>query len=157
MNTVAQGLELKIPPLVVVAITALLMWLAARAMPQLIVMYSGRIIVAGVFAALGVAAAALGVIEFRKASTTVNPHAPHNSSRIVTSGIYRFTRNPMYVGMLLLLLGWAAYLANVASVVLVLVYVAYITWFQIQPEERTLAAKFGGEYEEYLRSVRRWL
>ena len=153
----AKGLELKIPPLVIVALTALLMWLAARALPQLIVMYSGRIIVAGVLAALGVTAAALGVIEFKKASTTVNPHAPHNSSRIVTSGIYRFTRNPMYVGMLLLLLAWAAYLANVASVVLVSVYVAYITFFQIQPEERILAARFGHEYEEYLRSVRRWL
>ena len=155
--TAPRGLELKIPPLVVLALAAFAMWLVARATPQLIVIYSGRLAVAIMLALLGVAAIAAGVLAFNRASTTVNPHTPENSANVVTSGIYRFTRNPMYLGMLLMLLGWTAYVANVAAAVLPILFVAYITRFQIVPEERVLSEKFGAPYEAYLGAVRRWM
>jgi protein-S-isoprenylcysteine O-methyltransferase Ste14 len=157
MITDERGLELRIPPLVVVGLTGVLMWLVGRATPQLALLYSGRIGLSVLLALLGVAVMVAGVLEFNKANTTVNPHLPTNSASVVTSGVYRFTRNPMYLGMLFVLLAWAAFLANAAAAILPLLFVIYVTRYQIRPEERVLAAKFGASYESYLRSVRRWL
>jgi protein-S-isoprenylcysteine O-methyltransferase Ste14 len=157
MTSVSRGLELKIPPLVVLALAALAMCLVARATPQLILMYPGRLTAAVVLALLGIAAIVAGVLEFNRARTTVNPHTPENASNVVSGGIYRLTRNPMYLGMLLMLVGWAVYVANVAAAVVPILFVAYITHYQIVPEERILTEKFGAPYESYLRSVRRWI
>lgn len=98
-----------------------------------------------------------GVVEFRRANTTVNPHLPNNSAHIVTSGIYRITRNPMYLGMLFVLCAWAVYVSNATGVIFPALFALYITRFQIEPEERVLTAKFGEPYVTYLREVRRWL
>jgi len=73
------------------------------------------------------------------------------------AGIYRFTRNPMYVGLALVLLGWAALLSSPWALLGPLVFVLYINRFQIAPEERVLSAKFGAAYTEYIARVRRWL
>jgi protein-S-isoprenylcysteine O-methyltransferase Ste14 len=97
------------------------------------------------------------VVGFRKAKTTVDPMHPEAASTIVTSGIYRFTRNPMYLGFLLALIAWAVFLGNFVAALMPLLFVAYMNRFQISPEERTLLARFGAPYESYLRSVRRWL
>ena len=98
-----------------------------------------------------------GLLAFRRAKTTVNPLSPEKSTTIVRSGPYRFTRNPMYLGIALLLSAFCLYLANPVSLAAVVVFVAYITRFQILPEERLLLAKFGEAYAQYARSVRRWL
>ena len=98
-----------------------------------------------------------GLIAFRQARTTINPLAPDKSTAIVRSGPYRFTRNPMYLGMVMILLGICAYLANALSAFAVVVFVAYITRFQIMPEERLLSEKFGEPFMHYKQSVRRWL
>lgn len=155
--TAARGLELKIPPMIVVILAGLLMWLAARATPQLIVMYPGRRSVAAFMAAAGLLVVYAGLREFRKASTTVHPQRPGEASSVVTTGIYRFTRNPMYLGMLLWLLAWLIYLANVAAAVVPVAFLIYITRYQISSEERALTAKFGAPYEAYLHAVRRWI
>jgi protein-S-isoprenylcysteine O-methyltransferase Ste14 len=157
MTSLPSGLELKIPPLIVLTLAAIAMWLVARATPQLIVFYPGRRVGAIALALLGVAAIAAGVLEFRRASTTVNPHTPESSASIVTGGIYRFTRNPMYLGMLLMLLGWTVYVANVAAAVVPILFVVYIGRYQIAPEERILSEKFGAPYAAYLGTVRRWI
>jgi protein-S-isoprenylcysteine O-methyltransferase Ste14 len=157
MATTVHGLELKVPPVIVVALAAALMWATARATPQLMVIYSGSLALASLVAALGIAATAAGVLAFKRANTTVNPHHPTNSTFVVTTGIYRLTRNPMYLGMLLVLLAWLLYLSNIAAATFPLLFVAYITRYQIQPEERVLIGKFGAPYEAYLRSVRRWV
>src|SRR5678815_1380789 len=91
----------------------------------------------------------MGVLAFRKASTTVDPRSPENTSQIVRSGIYRFTRNPMYLGMLIVLIAWMAWLSNVGAGVVPVLFALYITRWQIVPEERALAQKFGAEYEAY--------
>ena len=152
-----RHLELKVPPLIVVAIAALLMWAVARVTPRLTLLYPGRVLVAAALLISGIAIVLMGVLAFRKASTTVDPRFPENATHIVSSGIYRFTRNPMYLGMLVVLIAWMALLSNVSTVVMPPLFALYITRWQIVPEERALAEKFGAEYEAYCRSVRRWL
>jgi protein-S-isoprenylcysteine O-methyltransferase Ste14 len=152
-----SDLELKVPPLIVVAIAAVLMWAIARAAPHLTLLYPGRVPVATALLAVGIAIVVMGVLAFRRSSTTVDPRCPEQASRIVSSGIYRYTRNPMYLGMLVVLIAWMALLSNVGTVVVPVLFMLYITRWQIVPEERALAQKFGAEYEAYRNCVRRWL
>ena len=150
-------LELRIPPVLLVLVTASGMFLLARAFPQWTLALPGRTPLALALAAAGVAVALAGVAAFRRARTTVNPITPQASSALVVSGVYRFSRNPMYLGFLLLLGGWAVQLAHVLAPLLLPLFVAWMNRFQIQPEERALAARFGDGYAAYARRVRRWL
>lgn len=134
-----------------------LAWVVARSMPGLAYVLPARLPMAVLLALAGLALDVSGLIAFHRAKTTLNPRSPERSTSIVRSGPYRFTRNPMYLGLALMLLGLCAYLANPATVVAVAVFIAYITRFQIIPEERLLHAKFGESYAQYKRSVRRWL
>lgn len=134
-----------------------LAWVVARSMPGLAYVLPARLPMAVLLALAGLALDVSGLIAFHRAKTTLNPRSPERSTSIVRSGPYRFTRNPMYLGLALMLLGLCAYLANPATVVAVAVFIVYITRFQIIPEERLLHAKFGESYAQYKRSVRRWL
>lgn len=151
-----RTLEIRIPPLALVLIFAAAMAAIAYAVPASIAI-PGRLIIAGAFVFVGAAVALAGVIAFRLHKTTVNPLTPDQSSTLVAIGIYRFSRNPMYLGFLLALLGWGVYLSNWASLLLLPVFVAYMNRFQIQPEERALTELFGQQFVAYARSVRRWL
>jgi len=151
------ALDLKIPPVVVLGAGTLLMWLTAQVTVPLTRPYPGRVWLAASLAALGIGVIFAGVRAFSAAKTTVNPVEPATTAAIVTGGTYRLTRNPMYLGMLLVLLGWAAFLANAAAVVFPILFILFITRYHIRPEERTLQSQFGAAYETYLQSVRRWL
>ena len=98
-----------------------------------------------------------GIMEFRRVKTTVNPINPNLASTIVTSGVYRFTRNPMYFGMFLLLTAFSIKYLNILSPIFLTGYIVYMNRFQIIPEEKALTEKFGDDYLEYKRSVRRWI
>ncbi|MBT8145188.1 MAG: isoprenylcysteine carboxylmethyltransferase family protein [Gammaproteobacteria bacterium] len=148
--------ELKIPPVVLVLIAAVLMWALAEAMPIPFTL-PGAALVAVAVAALGIVIAVLGVVQFRSAGTTVDPRVPERSSTLVVGGIYRFSRNPMYVGMLLVLCAWALYLGSIAALVMLPLFVICITQLQIKPEERHMQAKFGNTYQQYKSRVRRWI
>jgi protein-S-isoprenylcysteine O-methyltransferase Ste14 len=152
-----SALELKIPPLVVVLVTVILMWLVARAAPQFGFLVPAHDFAAMSFAFAGFVTSALGVVSFRRAGTTTNPLKPESSSALVVSGIYKLTRNPMYLGFLLAQLGWAIFLSNVLAFLILPLFVLYINRFQIKPEERTLTALFGQDFAAYKASVRRWL
>ena len=152
-----KSLELKVPPLALVFVTALLMWVLARFVAACRFTLPARILISASVAALGAITCALGVVRFRRTKTTVNPMKPESASSLVVSGIYRCTRNPMYLGMLLLLLGWATFLSNALSFIMPPVYVLYMNRFQIRPEERALESKFGQDYADYRSQVRRWL
>lgn len=130
---------------------------AARLRPALEIRLPGRIWMAAALAVAGVGIVALAIIELRRAKTTFNPTSPEASAALVTSGVYRWTRNPMYVGVLLVLTAWALVLGNTLALLGVPAFFAYITWYQIIPEERVLAARFGADYIAYLSRVRRWL
>jgi protein-S-isoprenylcysteine O-methyltransferase Ste14 len=152
-----RSLELKIPPPAVALAFAALMWMLAHATPYVSSPAAGRAVVAVILAVAGVSISLTAMISFRHARTTVNPMRPGSASTLVTGGIYRYTRNPMYLGLLIVLLGWAVWLANAPALVFLPGFVLYIYCFQIAPEERTLAKLFGAEYQAYLASVRRWL
>ncbi len=154
---VGSFIELRVPPVAVALFAALLMALLARSATGLHWPTSVRFGGALFLFAMGIACAIAGVREFRRASTTVNPLTPAAASAMVRSGIYRHTRNPMYLGMLLVLAGWAVWLASVAAVAVLPAFVLYMNRLQIQPEERALASLFGSDFEDYRRSVRRWL
>jgi protein-S-isoprenylcysteine O-methyltransferase Ste14 len=154
---VGSFIELRVPPVAVVLLAALLMTLLARSATGLRWPTPVRLGGALFLFATGIAIAVAGVREFRRARTTVNPLTPAAASAMVRSGIYRHTRNPMYLGMLLMLAGWAAWLASVAAVAVLPAFVLYMNRLQIEPEERALASRFGEDFEDYRRSVRRWL
>ncbi len=156
-----RWLEHRIPPPLIDAACALLMWALARALPQAQLWppggSAGVVGAALALAALGGAVALAGTLEFRRAHTTVNPLAPRRASTLVTRGIYRVTRNPMYLGMLGVLAGWAVWLGNIAAWLGLPLSMALLTVLQIRPEERILAERFGAEFERYAARVRRWL
>ncbi len=105
-------LELKVPPLAVGALLAALMWLVSWAVPTLNFVFSGRNLLALSFAIIGAIIIVVGVASFRRAQTTINPTKPESSSSLVISGIYKLSRNPMYLGFLFVLVGWAVFLSN---------------------------------------------
>ncbi len=152
-----QFLELKVPPLALMGICALLMWAASAISPFLHFAMAGASALGWGIAALGGLLAALGVAEFRKARTTVDPRTPEKAEALVVGGVYRISRNPMYVGFLLALVGWALYLSNLAAFVFPPLYVAYMNRYQIGPEERHMREKFGGGFDRYVAQVRRWI
>jgi protein-S-isoprenylcysteine O-methyltransferase Ste14 len=151
-----KTLELKIPPLPLAVGFGGLMWAIDRWLPMQTDRSSLRTVIALVTFGLAVGIVVTAVIDFRRAKTTVDPFHPEAASTIVTTGIYRITRNPMYLGFLLALIGLAVFLGNLASAVIPLIFIVYMNRFQIGPEERALRARFGASYEAYLRSVRRW-
>ena len=150
-------LELKIPPPAVALVTALLMWLASRFSPVLAFVFPVANLLAVGLAAIGLTVAISGVVTFRLARTTLNPTKPEASSSLVSWGIYRITRNPMYLGLLLELTAWAIFLSNWIAFLFLPVFVIYINRFQILPEERALTSLFAREFVDYQSRVRRWL
>jgi protein-S-isoprenylcysteine O-methyltransferase Ste14 len=150
-------LELKVPPPIVALVLALLMWLTPAVAGLVQIPYPARVLGAVVLACVGQGISIAGIVAFRRAKTTANPIKASLASSLVIRGVYRHTRNPMYVGLLLTLLAWAVFLANPLAVLGVAVYVLYITRFQIIPEERVLTSLFGAEYEAYKGRVRRWI
>lgn len=133
------------------------MWLAANRAPEWALTIPGHVVIAVVIGLIGILLILAGAIEFRAAKTTVNPMRPGNTSSIVTRGVYAVSRNPMYVGFLLILLSWAVFLSNVLSFAILPTFVWYMNRFQIIPEEKALLAKFDEDYSAYAKSVRRWL
>ncbi len=156
MKRLAAALEHKVPPPLIGALCALLMWLICG-MPPLTGKPPLLLVPALALVVLGLMVEAAGVLSFRRARTTVNPFAPERTVNIVSSGIYRLSRNPMYLGMACILTGWAVWLWQVQAVLGVVLFVAWITRFQIIPEERVLTQKFGTEYRQYRQRVRRWV
>jgi protein-S-isoprenylcysteine O-methyltransferase Ste14 len=151
-----QALELKVPPVLVAAACAGTMWLAASRLTVLGLPLPARAAVGMLLACAGVAVGLAGVASFRRQRTTVDPTRPDAATALVREGIYRYTRNPMYVGLALGLAGFAWWLANAAALVPVAVFVGWIDRLQIVPEERALRRIFGAGFERYAASVRRW-
>lgn len=152
-----QNLELKIPPVALIIAFALVMWLGSALAPGFNVQYPFRSIVAWVFGFVGVIIPASGFLEFKRAKTTVNPTKPQSTSSLVRTGIYSRTRNPMYLGFLLILVGWAIAMANLVAFVVLPGFVIYMNRFQIKPEERALTLIFGEDFKAYCVEARRWI
>jgi protein-S-isoprenylcysteine O-methyltransferase Ste14 len=152
-----RALELKVPPPAVALLVGVIMWFLSRSGPSLDLSFTVRSVSALVVAAFGGAISLAGDIEFRRARTTINPWRPQNTSSLVTLGIFQRTRNPMYLGLLLVVISWAVFLASAWPLAGPPGFIFYVNRFQIRPEERVLSEKFGAPYADYASRVRRWL
>ncbi len=150
-------MHLKVPPVAVFAVASILIIASDLWFPQYSLTFPGQKILAIVIVLAGLVPGGQAVVEFARKKTTTSPMAPHTASTLVTNGIYRFSRNPMYLSLLCLLLALTASWGTASSVLIVPAFVWYMTEFQIKPEEASLRQVFGPEYEAYLLEVRRWI
>jgi protein-S-isoprenylcysteine O-methyltransferase Ste14 len=151
-----QSLELKVPPLAVILIALALVYVLAK-LPLPHYHFAWTDAVSGLFLLTGAISAFLGLWQFRQARTTSNPLNPSKASSLVTSGIYRFTRNPMYLGMLFVLMGGIIEFGALLGFMIIPLFVWYMTRFQIMPEEQIIEGLFGQDYRDYKQQVRRWI
>lgn len=152
-----KRLRLKIPPPLVAMLSGLMIWQLHALLP----VYAGAAEIRQVLAiGLLIIAAAIdlsAIISFRRARTTIDPRYPHKCSTIVTGGIYARTRNPMYLGLVLILISMIIWLGTPFGLVILAAFILYMKHFQISAEEEILAARFGDDYPDYKARVRRWL
>ncbi|TLU67577.1 isoprenylcysteine carboxylmethyltransferase family protein [Thalassotalea litorea] len=149
-------LELKIPPLLLLIAFMAGAWLL-RAPNAPLIAINFHNMLAVIVGLIGLLAIMLGVFHFHQKKTSVDPRFPDQTSSLVAHGIYRFSRNPMYLGFALILTGWCVFLASLSAALLVPVFMFYLDRWQIQPEERILESIFKQEYLAYKARVRRWL
>lgn len=152
-----KALELTIPPPLVMLVIGLLMWLLSFIFPTLTMASISSLSGAAIIGLGGLGISMAGVITFMRAKTTSDPRKPADASTLVTSGIYRLTRNPMYLGVLLILIAWGLTLGNLLALICAFIFVPYINRYQILPEERLLEDKFGAVFTAYKAKVRRWI
>lgn len=150
-------LTLKIPPVAQGIVALFLIWLLDRYAPIYHIRFIYQNIVACVFTGAGIIVALLGVFAFIKLSTTVDPRCPEKANKLVAIDIYKYSRNPMYLGMLLIITGIVIYFGSLSSIFVIPLFVTYINKYQIVPEEVALKEKFGERYTHYSQNVRRWL
>lgn len=150
-------LERKIPPPLVAILLAGFMWWLSQITLSVEIGQSLQHGLIVLFIGLGIAFDFSALASFRAAKTTINPLQPSHASQLVQTGIYRYSRNPMYVGLGCFLMAWACYLLAPFTLVCLPILVLYINRFQILPEEQALTALFGDQYIAYQQRVRRWI
>ena len=151
------SLELRIPPPILFLVTMIGMAVVAQTTPRAAFDPNVRVPVAFVLVAFGLTIGALALMRFRAAQTTPDPVKIDAASRLVTDGVYARSRNPMYLGLTVMLAGWAVFLAAPYAAIGPAAFVLYISQYQIIPEERMLTRRFGAAYKGYQARVRRWL
>ena len=142
------------PPIVTLTFILLSFWLA-NYLPKLTFNYQGLLSL--IMTLIGLTIIVIGVKTFHKSDTTVNPLNPSEASHLVTHGVFSYTRNPMYLGMVIILLGVSIYNGVYIGIIILPCFIFYITEFQIKPEEEAMEEIFPGDYTDYLKRVRRWL
>lgn len=152
-----SALELKVPPPVVFLVCLGLLYAGHIVLPFASVAPPFNTPIALIIILVGGLLGAQAVLAFIKAKTTVHPMHPEEASALVTSGFYRISRNPMYLGLLLFLLAAGIYWGTLTLIAVGPLFIWYMTEFQIKPEETRLADKFGEDYLDYLTKVRRWI
>jgi protein-S-isoprenylcysteine O-methyltransferase Ste14 len=152
-----KAIELKIPPAAQFLIVMAGMWLLAKYAPALAVEIPGRKFFVVLLFCLSGIVAVPAIVAFRSSGTTVDPRDPEKATRLVAHGVYRISRNPMYLGLLLLLGAWGIYLSNLLAFAGLPLFVLAMNCLQIRPEEAAMAAQFGDEYRLYREEVRRWI
>ncbi|WP_085343157.1 isoprenylcysteine carboxylmethyltransferase family protein [Vibrio sp. ArtGut-C1] len=152
-----RKLELKVPPVAVFLLVILLMYGLTVLVPSLNISVPFVEVVVGGLTLLSGYMGIAGVYEFHKVKTTVNPVKPDTASSVVRTGVFSFSRNPMYMALLLLIIAIGLWWQHLSVVLCSVVFVSYMNRFQIKPEERVLERLFGEEYLDYKNHVRRWI
>ena len=147
-----MNLDTKIPPPIVTLIILTLIYLFDLKEYNL-----NTNVISVVILFIGIIFIISAVVQFVNRKTTVNPTKPYKTTSLVITGTYKITRNPMYLGMLLIIISFAFYKASIISLILIPFFIFYINKFQIEPEEFEMRKKFGKEYEDYCKKVDRWI
>ncbi len=155
-NSILDSMKIKIIPPLVMLIFGVAMYFLDRFLPFGEFDFFGRKVMVYIVAAIGFLIMAAALYQFKKAKTTTNPLNPEKASSLVTTGIYNFTRNPMYLTMLLLLTALGLRLGNAFNALLAAGFVYYMNHLQIKYEEAALLSQFGQNYKLYQKAVRRW-
>jgi len=150
-------MKLKLPPALIMIFFAAIMLVLERYVPVGLLDFNGHQLVAKMLFGFGALIGILGMWEFFKASTTIDPHSAERVSTLVQTGIYRFSRNPMYLALVSIIISLGFYLGDLLTLSVVPVFILYLQYLQIIPEEEALEEKFGDEFREYKSKVRRWL
>ena len=150
-------MKLKIPPAIQLLIFMFIMWCIAKVSDVKHFEFEYQKETSRLLFGISIAVGLISLFAFRKAQTTIDPTQPSNASKLVIVSIYKFSRNPMYLSMLVLLLGFFIRLGNFYTLPVLPIYVWYMTTFQIRPEEEALTLLFGETYKDYCNKVRRWI
>lgn len=149
-------MELKVPPALVFLCFGMIMYLLAEFLPIGYFDFYGRMLLAKILVGFGILIALWALFQFNSAKTTIDPTKPDKASNLVVGGIFKFSRNPMYFALLLILLALGVFLGNAFNTLIAAGFVGYINRFQIIPEERILLEKFGRSFKDYCILTRRW-
>jgi protein-S-isoprenylcysteine O-methyltransferase Ste14 len=152
-----MDLKLKIPPAVLTLLVGVAMWWLDQYLRFSWASFEKFQWVSFILLGIGAVFGLLALVEFYKSATSVDPHNIHKASSLVTNGIYGISRNPMYVGLLLILVAYGFHLGNLLVFAGPPLFVGYMNRYQIIPEEKVMQEKFGREYQKYKSDVRRWL
>lgn len=147
----------RVPPPLLTVVSILLIWFASRVLPALNFTFGAAIWVGSTLVICGIALLLWAGVLFKRKKTTVNPFRPKSTKTIVATGPYRFSRNPMYLGMMLTIIGVGLYIGSLSLLPVCIIFMVYINETQIKPEERALAEAFGAEFKDYISNVRRWV
>ncbi len=150
-----MSLKNKIPPPIVGLIFMGIIYLSRSLTSPFIIEY--QTIIAAEIAVFGLVVILTAGLQFKRHKTTVNPLKPETASSLVSDGIFKFSRNPMYLGMLCFLISAGVYLGAWSSVVIIPMFIIYMNEMQIKPEEQAIEQLFGDDYILYKKSVRRWI
>lgn len=148
---------MRLPPPIIGAICALAMWFCRNISPTMNLPEGIALMLAGIIGLIGVLIDLMALVHFLNQRTTINPLRPERTSALVLQGVYRYTRNPMYLGMVLVLLAWGIYLEALISFAFPVIFIGIINRYQIPSEERALFQIFGEDYQRYCQQVRRWI
>jgi len=152
-----KKLELLLPPFPLTIVLCGVIFLCAKLTPNFTLNIPSGMEWGVAFWVLGFGFILPAVLSFVKAKTTVDPRKPDKSNKLVISGLYKLSRNPMYVGFLFLVVGTAFFYAHIGGFIIATAFIPYMNRFQISLEEQQLTTTFGEEYTQYCQAVRRWL
>jgi protein-S-isoprenylcysteine O-methyltransferase Ste14 len=152
-----HALENRVPPIIVMAVAALVAYLASLQLPLISIDKEISTPLGLMFSLMGVCLIASGAIEFKRHKTTVDPTKPNKATSLVASGIYKLSRNPMYLGIAAFLIAFAFFMQSLLILLSLPLFILYMTRYQIAPEERAMHSLFGEQYQLYKTKVRRWL
>lgn len=147
----------KVLPLVTFLFCAALIWALHRWFPDAQWQFPHARRIARLLAVAGSGLGFGGILAFLRARTSLLPNHPERAATLVTTGIYRVSRNPMYAGLLLVLVAEVIYLGTTPGLLVLPIFIEVLQRWQIRPEEEALRAKFGADYAVYARRTRRWL
>ena len=150
-----MNLKTKIPPPLVTIAFGILIYYSTEIIPSVTFTFQGFLGALFLIAGLGVMISA--ILTFRRLQTTINPLQPDTASSLASTGVFKLSRNPMYLAMLLILIALALYTGAVASIFLLPGFIIYISVFQIVPEEQAMRELFSEAYADYCEQVRRWI